>query len=270
MKLFEQIDWDAVSNSEDVDAALSGGKTTTVVKPVLPNDPPPVKPEDPPPPVEQDTEIHNNDPQTTLGRHLAENGSLIQKLIINAIYFNREIASATKALDIDEMAVYRICTKRLKSSAHACYVDVILRLIYPNATMQKFIAKNKAAYEYFFTRNSSTITLKSQKFQEIDPENSSNGFIIRGINQIFNSNTRPGDWFDWDSTSGIKQLNNLRASGVFKAASSKTNKFILNMQFTDSQIHERVMTIYREMIFGKPSNYIGKSTEYDRNRNKTN
>ena len=86
----------------DLDAALSGGKTTTVVEPVLPNNPPPVNPAETPPPVEQDTEIHNDDPQTTLGRHLAENGSLIQKLIINAIYFNREIASATKALDIDE------------------------------------------------------------------------------------------------------------------------------------------------------------------------
>lgn len=254
----------------DLDAALSGGKTTTVVKPVLPNDPPPVNHEDTPPPVEQDKKIHNDDPQTKLGLHLAELHEFIQELIINAIYFNREIASATKAFNIDEIAVYRICTKRLKSSVHACYVDVILRLIYPNATMQKFIAKNKAAYEYFFSRNYSTITLKSQKFQEIDPENSSNGFIIRGINQIFNSNTRPGDWFDWDSASGIKQLNDLRASGVFKTASSKTNKFILNMQFTDSQIHERVMTIYREMIFGKPRNYIGKSAEYDRNRNKTN
>jgi len=218
-----------------------------------------------------DPKIHNDDPQTTLGKHLAQNKKLIDKLIINAIYFNREIAIATKKFDIDEMAVYRLCTKRLSSPAHACYVDVILRLIYPNANMQKLIAKNKAAYEYFFTRNYSTITLKSQRFQEIDPENTSNGVVVRGINQLFNNKTKPGNWFDWDSTYGIKSLNNLSGGGAaFKIADSKNNKFILNINFTDSQIHERVMIIYREMIFGKPRNYIGKSAEYDRDRNKTN
>ena len=280
-KLFEQIvDWEEFDNLPDVTKSDSVVVNPKIIKKskIIKKDnsasnnkiikkPKIIKKDNS---ASDDKKIHNDDPQTTLGRHLAELHEFIQELIINAIYFNREIASKVKAFNIDEMAVYRICTKRLKSSVHACYVDVILRLIYPNATMQKFIAKNKAAYEYFFSRNYSTITLKSQKFQEIDPENSSNGFIIRGINQIFNSNTRPGNWFDWDSAFGIKQLNDLRASGVFKTASSKTNKFILNMKFTDSQIHERVMTIYREMIFGKPRNYIGKSAEYDRNRNKTN
>ena len=164
------------------------------------------------------------------------------------IYFNREIAKQVKTLDIDENAVYRICTKRLSTAIKACYVDVILRLIYPNATMQKLIASNKDAYQYFFSRNYSTITLKSQQFQEIDPENSS-GTIVRGINQIFNSNTRPGNWFDWDSKQGIQVLNNLTGgSAAFKLASPANNKFILNMQFTDSQIHERVMAIWQEQI----------------------
>ncbi len=240
MKLFEQIDWDAVSNSEDVEDVLNV-RTTVVTKPKDEPGAPPV--------VKLDPKIHNDDTQTTFGKQLAEHGELIGKLIINAIYFNREIAKQVKTLDIDENAVYRICTKRLSTAIKACYVDVILRLIYPNATMQKLIASNKDAYQYFFSRNYSTITLKSQKFQEIDPENSSNGFIIRGINQIFNSNTRPGNWFDWDSKQGIQVLNNLTGgSAAFKLASPANNKFILNMQFTDSQIHERVMAIWQEQI----------------------
>ena len=232
----------------DLDAALSGGKTTTpldVRTTVV------TKPKDKPgaaPVVKLDPKIHNDDTQTTFGKQLAEHGELIGKLIINAIYFNREIAKQVKTLDIDENAVYRICTKRLSTAIKACYVDVILRLIYPNATMQKLIASNKDAYQYFFSRNYSTITLKSQRFQEIDPENSS-GTIVRGINQIFNSNTRPGNWFDWDSKQGIQVLNNLTGgSAAFKLASPANNKFILNMQFTDSQIHERVMTIWQEQI----------------------
>lgn len=233
----------------DLDAALSGGKTTTPLDVrtsgvTKPKDKPGVKPV-----VKLDPKIHNDDTQTTFGKQLAEHGELIGKLIINAIYFNREIAKQVKTLDIDENAVYRICTKRLSTAIKACYVDVILRLIYPNATMQKLIASNKDAYQYFFSRNYSTITLKSQKFQEIDPENSSNGFIIRGINQIFNSNTRAGNWFDWDSKQGIQVLNNLTGgAAAFKLASPANNKFILNMQFTDSQIHERVMAIWQEQI----------------------
>jgi hypothetical protein len=113
----------------DLDAALSGGKTTTpldVRTTVV------TKPKDkpiPPPVVKLDPKIHNDDTQTTFGKQLAEHGELIGKLIINAIYFNREIEKQVKTLDIDENAVYRICTKRLSTAIKACYVDVILRLI---------------------------------------------------------------------------------------------------------------------------------------------
>ncbi len=81
MKLFEQIDWDAVSNSEDVEDVLNV-RTTVVTKPKDEPGAPPV--------VKLDPKIHNDDTQTTFGKQLAEHGELIGKLIINRLqHFNK-------------------------------------------------------------------------------------------------------------------------------------------------------------------------------------
>jgi hypothetical protein len=197
-----------------------------------------------------------DDKQTELGRHLAQNIKSIDRLITNAIYFNREIAAQLNAMDIDEVKVYKLCLKRLSTSAEACYVDVILRLIYPNGTMKSLISKYSTPYAYFFSRNYSSMTINSQQFNQIDSV--SHG--ISGIKKIFSSNGKLGDWLDWDSDAGIRVLNNLMGgSGAFKIANSSTNKFELNMHFSDSQIHERVMAIWNDQLFGKPAEWIGKS-----------
>jgi hypothetical protein len=65
------------------------------------------------------------------------------------------------------------------------------------------------------------------------------------------------DWLDWDSDEATSYVNNLLSTS-FNQIDIENGKIKLVQRLSDDQIHERVMVIYKEQIFGKPSNWLPK------------
>jgi hypothetical protein len=189
------------------------------------------------------------DRTTKLGIQLATNKKTIEASIINAIYFNKKISRLIKKADTDELEVWSTFVDYLTKPIYATYTDAILRLIYSDATSKlgKYRETNKRAYTYFFSRNYSSITFSSQFLMQYPMNGPKNG--LRDIFMI--------DWLDWDSDEATSYVNNLLSTS-FNQIDIENGKIKLVQRLSDDQIHERVMVIYKEQIFGKPSNWLPK------------
>ena len=155
MKLFEQIDWDAVSNSEDVEDVLTKPKDK-------PGDPP-VTPEYTPPPVNNKDKVNKSDALIAMERDLAnpEKIKLISKLKYNAIAYRLKLPKQMNHTDIEEYdimdsMIYHLRPRdTMSGDAMVCYCDLIYRFSNPSrySSLHKLIKKYPKEYKYFLTSN---------------------------------------------------------------------------------------------------------------------
>jgi hypothetical protein len=191
------------------------------------------------------------DRNTRLSINLSKNVTEIKKMIVNGIMFNykfsREINANITGNDTDEEAVWRLCGDRLTNAVDTMYVDIVLRIIYARGakgTLSTFIQKNPKAYNYFLSRNKTAVTREALQTAPQPPEH--------GISQIFSD--KQFGYLDWDSDEAVPIINQLIMSSFDRLEPYKYVK--LRMKLSAAAIHERVMIIYNDKLFGPPKEWL--------------
>lgn len=242
----------------DLDAALSGGKTTTVVEPVLPNDPPPVNPEYTPPPVGNKDKVNKSDALIAMERDLAnpEKIKLISKLKYNAIEYRLKLPKQMNHTDIEEYDIMDSMIYHLRArdtmlgTAMVCYCDLIYRFSNPSrySSLHKLIKKYPKEYKYFLTSN-------GKNGLSFDRLNTNLTFFTPFQNDS-NNWAEYLDWEDWETDPNIgKRFNKLARS--FDEFNPPISIKIRN-RFTDLYINNLVLACYNVKAFGTPVEWLRK------------
>ena len=242
----------------DLDAALSGGKTTTVVEPVLPNDPPPVKPGDPPLPDDTKDKVNKSDALIAMERDLAnpEKIKLISKLKYNAIEYRLKLPKQMNHTDIEEYdimdsMIYHLRSRNTMSGTDmVCYCDLIYRFSNPSrySSLHKLIKKYPKQYKYFLTSN-------GKNGLSFDRLNTNLTFFTPFQNDS-NNWAEYLDWEDADTDFNIKERL-IKIARSFDKFNPPTSIKIRN-RFTDSYINNLVLACYNVKAFGAPVEWLRK------------
>lgn len=193
-------------------------------------------------------ELINTSPDrnTRLSINLSKNALYIKKMIVNAIMFNYKFSKLTSSniTDTDEEAVWRLCSEKLSGPIESTYVDIVLRIIYANSgTLFTLIEKNPKAYNYFLARNTTAVTRSALQTADSNPKN---------LEYIFAS--KQLEYLDWESDEAVPTINQLLMTSFDRLDPYKYVK--LRMKLSDADIHERVMVIYNDKIFGEPKEWL--------------
>lgn len=192
-------------------------------------------------------ELINTSPDrnTRFSINMSKNVTKIKLMIVNAIKFNYNFSRLITGTNTDEEAVWKLCSESLSDAIYTTYVDIVLRIIYThNGTLFTFIQKNPKAYNYFLSRNTTAVTREALRTAPNVPWN--------GISQIFAD--KQFSYLDWDSDEAVPTINQLIVSAFDKLVPYKYVK--LRMKLSDADIHERVMVIYNDKIFGEPKEWL--------------
>jgi hypothetical protein len=192
-------------------------------------------------------ELINTSPDrnTRFSINMSKNVTKIKLMIVNAIMFNNKFSRLITSTNTNEDAVWKLCIDSLPDAIYTTYVDIVLRIIYThNGTLFTFIQKNPKAYNYFLSRNTTAVTREALR--------TAPWVLGNGISQIFAD--KQFNYLDWDSDEAVPIINRLIVSAFDKLVPYKHVK--LRMKLSDADIHERVMVIYNDKIFGEPKEWL--------------
>jgi hypothetical protein len=261
-KLFEQIDWNAVSNSED---PLDATKTSsTVVKPKddtrkddtrrddTRNDD--TKPEDK---NKDKNKVKKSAELIALERSLSNptQAMHVNKLLVNAIQYIKYLPGYMDHTDIDEYAVMDFMLKHLRTSnglygeERVRYCDLIYRFANSTryATLHKLIKKFPIEYKYFLSRNGHGLT-----FERIATN-------LTFFTPFQNDSNDWAEYLDWEDKGSDPEIGKRfsKLSHSFKYFNPPVSIKIMN-RFSDLDIHNLVIACYNVNAFGKPVDWLRK------------
>ena len=186
----------------------------------------------------------------------AKKSKYINKLISNAIIFYEVMNKQLIGFDIDEDAIWKSIKKYMLGSGgndaqlKTAYCDIIIRILNSNS-LQAYVKKYPKQYEYFISRNGSSGTT-------IDFLKSINNTYLRRLDNLFVGTL--GDWLDFDtealidnqSTSVRRKKLNYNIFNGYKYNPNQQAKVPLILRYTDSQINSKVLSYYKDNMFGAP------------------
>jgi hypothetical protein len=186
----------------------------------------------------------------------AKKSKYINKLISNAIIFYEVVNKQLVGFNIDEDAIWKSIKKYMLGAGgndaqfRTAYCDIIIRILHTNS-LQAYVKKYPKQYEYFISRNGSSGTT-------IDYLKSINNTYLRRLDNLFVGTL--GDWLDFDtealidnqSTSVRRKKLNYNIFNGYKYDPNTKAKVPLILRYTDSQINSKVLSYYKDNMFGKP------------------
>jgi hypothetical protein len=180
----------------------------------------------------------------------------IKKLISNGIVFYEQITKNILIYDIDEDAVWRLIKNRMignggrDAQLKTAYCDSIIRIINSNS-LQTYVKKYSKQYEYFISRNGESGTT-------IEYLKSINNPYMKRLDNLFVGTM--GDWLDFDSEAEIdgqstmvrRNKLNYHIFNGYKYDPNQKAKVEFKLRYTDSQINSKVLSYYKDNMFGPP------------------
>jgi hypothetical protein len=179
-----------------------------------------------------------------------------RQLISNAIIFYEVMNKQLIGVDIDEDAIWKSIKKYMLGSGgndaqlKTAYCDIIIRILNSNS-LQAYVKKYPKQYEYFISRNGTSGTT-------IDFLKSINNTYLRRLDNLFVGTL--GDWLDFDtealidnqSTSVRRKKLNYTIFNGYKYNPNQQAKVPLKLRYTDSEINSKILSFYKNNVFGVP------------------